>query len=93
MDIPSTFWERIDKNEYREYSRQDWILSQGKSISLLQWARDQAAARKPVNRKTKRKAKTVSNGSAKRPTRSQILQKLKELTEMVEAYVEVETIE
>ena len=85
-------WRLWNKKDYRNFLRSDWHVSYTRSISLLQWATDNAN-RKKLSKSKKRKSKSPCKPSPRdvkkaRSAKVEILTKLTELGSLIAAFLE-----
>ena len=80
-----------NKKDYRNFLRSDWQVSYTRSLSLLQWANDNAKQKKLAKSK-KRKSKSPCKPSPPKKHRStkkeEILTKLTELESLIAGFLE-----
>ena len=76
----------MTKNDYRARTERSWYMSRSRSMSLYEWALDN-----PVRVKTKATGKRKNNSTWSRGKKRivrQIVDKLRELTALVESIVD-----
>lgn len=90
-DVPESQWRLWNKKDYRTFKKSNWDVSYTRSLSLLQWTLDNPVRRAPRSKGKKKKRKTKTPlpdpRTSKRPSRQEVIDKLAELTALVNAFV------